>query len=189
MDAIDILMNEHRHISRILDLLERAVARSREGEDISAVLFERIARFLLTFVEGSHAAKEDELFQAITAQGLPLSQGVLGALSTQHSLGREQAETLRQSAGAVLRSGAEPEEMYVCVEHYVRLLRVHTEVEETRLFPLVRRLLPVDVMERVRAKFARIEAAHGPLDDAVDALELAFPQPLTDARRQPRGGR
>ncbi|HEX5754227.1 MAG TPA: hypothetical protein VFZ09_49045 [Archangium sp.] len=53
MDAIDILVNEHRHIERVMDVLERA------------------AHFLVTFVDGSHDAKEDEVFQAITSRGWP----------------------------------------------------------------------------------------------------------------------
>ncbi len=158
------------------------------------MLFERAAHFLINFVDGSHDAKEDEVFQAITARGLPLGAGVLAALSGQHSLGREVAEELREVARAVARGESEPAELYTLSARYVRLHRGHTEAEEGRFFPMVRRLLPVDEMERVRAKFARIEAAHGSLADAADALELAFPLPAAPARRvsggraQPWGG-
>jgi hemerythrin-like domain-containing protein len=195
MDAIDILMNEHRHIERVLDVIERAVVHGRGGGGVSPVLFERVAHFLLTFVDGSHDAKEGEVFQAITSRGLPLGEGVLAALSGQHALGRELAEELRETARAVTRGEKEPEEVYALAERYVRLQRGHTEAEEGRFFPIVRRLLPVDVMERVRARFARIEAAHGPLADAAEALERAFPLPAIPPRRlgggrtQPWGGR
>jgi hemerythrin-like domain-containing protein len=195
MDAIDILMNEHRAIERVMDVLERAVVHGRSGGDSSPVLFERTAHFLLTFVDGSHDAKEGEVFQAITTRGLPLGAGVLAGLSAQHALGREMAEELRELARAVARGEKEPEEMYTLAERYVRLHRGHTEAEEGRFFPMVRRLLPVDEMERVRAKFARIEASHGSLADAADALEMAFPVPAAPVRRmggvraQPWGGR
>ncbi len=195
MDPIDILMNEHRHIERVLDVLERAVVHGRGGGGVSPVLFERVAHFLLTFVDGSHDAKEGEVFQAITSRGLLLGEGVLAALSGQHAVGRELAEELREAARAVMRGEKDPEEVYVLAERSMRLQRSHTEVEERRFFPIVRRLLPVDVMERVRARFARIEAAHGPVADAADALELAFPLPVTPMRRmgggrlQPWGGR
>jgi hemerythrin-like domain-containing protein len=195
MDVIDILVNEHRHIERVMDLLERAVEYGRGGGRLSPMLFERTAHFLLTFVDGSHDAKEDEVFQAITSRGLPPGASVLAALSGQHALGRELAEALRETARAVARGEQEPEELYVLAERYVRLHRGHTEAEEGRFFPMVRRLLPVELMERVRAKFARIEAAHGPLSDAADALELAFPLPAPPMRRavggrfQPWSGR
>lgn len=183
MDAIDILVNEHRHIERVMDVLERAVEYGRGGGDVSPVLFERAAHFLVTFVDGSHDAKEGEVFQALTSRGLPPGEGVLAALSGQHALGRELAAELREVVRAVAAGQKEPEEMYAIAERYVRLHRGHTEAEELRFFPMVRRLLPVDVMERVRAKFARIEGAHGPLADAADALELAFPLPVPGGRR------
>lgn len=195
MDAIDILVNEHRHIERVMDVLERAVAYGRGGGDVSPVLFERAAHFLLTCVDGSHDAKEDEVFQAITSRGLSLGEGVLAALSGQHAMGRALAEELREVARAVTRGEKDIEELYVLAERYVRLQRCHTEAEEGRFFPMVRRLLPVDVMERVRAKFARIESSHGSLAEAADALELAFPLPAASVRRmgsgrsQPWGGR
>ncbi|HYO72740.1 MAG TPA: hemerythrin domain-containing protein [Archangium sp.] len=183
MDAIDILVNEHRHIERVMDVLERAVEYGRGGGDVSPVLFERAAHFLVTFVDGSHDAKEDEVFQAITSRGLPPGAGVLAALSGQHALGRELAAELRAAVRSVTQGVMPPEELYAIAERYVRLHRGHTEAEELRFFPMVRRLLPVDVMERVRARFARIEAAHGPLADAADALELAFPLPVATGRR------
>ena len=183
MDVIDILMNEHRHIERVMDMLERAVEYGRGGGDVSPALFERAAHFLLTFVDGSHDAKEGEVFQAITARGLPMGEGVLAGLSAQHAVGRELAAELRTAVRAVTEGVMAPEEMYAIAERYVRLHRGHTEAEELRFFPMVRRLLPVDERERVRAKFARIEASHGPLADAADALELAFPLPPSTARR------
>ncbi|WNG38892.1 hypothetical protein F0U61_38420 [Archangium violaceum] len=183
MDAIDILVNEHRHIERVMDVLDRAVAHGRGGGEVSPVLFERAAHFLLTFVDGSHDAKEGEVFQSLIARGLPSGAGMLAGLSAQHEVGRELAGELREVARAVARGEKEPEELYALTERYVRLHRGHTEAEEGRFFPMVRRLLPVDVMERVRAKFARIEAAHGSLAEAADALELAFPLPATTMRR------
>lgn len=183
MDAIDILVNEHRHIERVMDLLAWAVEHGRGGGEVSPMLFERAAHFLLTFVDGSHDAKEGEVFQAITSRGLPPGEGVLAALATQHEVGREIAGELREVARAVVRGEKEPEELYVLAERYVRLHRGHTEAEESRFFPMVRRLLPVDVMDRVRARFARIEAAHGSLEEAADALELAFPVPSSAVRR------
>ncbi len=183
MDAIDILLNEHRHIERVMDVLERAVEYGRGGGEVSPVLFERAANFLLTFVDGSHDAKEDEVFQAISARGLSLGEGVMAALSGQHAVGRELAAELRAAVRAVSEGMMRPEELFAIAERYVRLHRGHTEAEEVRFFPMVRRLLSVDVMEQVRTRFARIEAAHGPLADAAEALELAFPLPLPTVRR------
>jgi hemerythrin-like domain-containing protein len=177
MDAIELLTNEHRHIERVLDVLQRAIEHGRQGGPVPEVLFERAAHFLLSYVDGSHGAKEEELFQAITAQGLNMGEGMLAAMKSQHELGHELAEALREAAQAWQRGQATAEDVYAAAERYVRLHRGHTEVEESKLFPLCRRLLAGEGLERVRARFARIEGSNGPLADAAEAVELAFPLP------------
>lgn len=174
VDALEVLTLEHRHIDRVLILLERAVARGREGAFVPASVFIRTANFLITYVDGSHHAKEMVLFQTMVAHRLPLASGLLAQVSGQHGMGSEQALALREAADAVLRGGADPAAMYSAAEDYLRLHRGHTEVEETRVFPMARRLLPPAVLERIRTRFARIEASHGPLSEAADVLERAF---------------
>jgi hemerythrin-like domain-containing protein len=175
MDAIDILTHEHRQIQRVLDVLEQALVQARAGAAVPASLFQRAAHFFLTYVDGNHQAKEGVLFQAMTEQRLPLGPAVLAQVSGEHNLGHEQAEELAAAANSVLSGGGDPEPMYAAAERYVRLHRGHTEAEEAQVFPLARRLLSPLVMERVRTKFARIEATHGGIVEAADAVELAFP--------------
>jgi hemerythrin-like domain-containing protein len=175
MDAIDILTHEHRQIQRVLDVLEQALAQARAGASVPAALFQRAAHFFLTFVDGNHQAKEGVLFQAMAEQRLPLGPAVLAQVSGVHNLGREQSEELAAAAAAVLREGGDPEPMYAAAEGYLRLHRGHTEAEELQVFPVARRLLSPAALERVRTRFARIEAAHGAIEEAADAVELAFP--------------
>lgn len=174
MDALDVLMLEHRRIQHTMDLLAREVARGRQGEFVSASLFLRAANFFLTYVDGSHHAKEMVLFQTMLVHRLPLATGLLSQVSGEHGRGSEQALALQRAAEATLRGGADPEPMLAAAEAYVDLQRNHTTVEEQQVFPLARRLLPATVLERMRTRFARIEASHGPLAEAAEALERAF---------------
>ena len=174
MDALDLLTQEHRQIQHVLDLVAGAVERGRQGEFVSASLLLRAANFFLTYVDGSHHAKEMVLFQTMLIHRLPLAPGLLSQVSGEHGTGTEQALAMRDAAEAALRGGGAPEPMLDAAEAYLQLHRSHTSVEETHVFPLARRLLPAAVLERMRTRFARIEASHGPLNEAVEALERAF---------------
>ncbi|MBZ4416916.1 hemerythrin domain-containing protein [Myxococcus sp. RHSTA-1-4] len=174
MDALDVLTHEHRQIQHVLDLVARAVERGKQGEFVSASLFLRAANFFLTYVDGSHHAKEMVLFQTMLVHRLPLATSLLSQVSGEHGTGTEQALALRDAAEAALREGADPEPMLTAAEAYLRLQQGHTTAEETQVFPLARRLLPANVLERMRTRFARIEASHGSLAEAVDAMERAF---------------
>ncbi|QSQ24137.1 hemerythrin domain-containing protein [Pyxidicoccus parkwayensis] len=174
MDALDVLSQEHRQIQHVLDVLAQAVERGRQGEFVSASLFLRAANFFRTYVDGSHHAKEMVLFQTMLVHRLPLLPGLLSQVTGEHGAGSEQALTLQHAAEATLREGADPTPMLDAAEAYLQLQRGHTAAEETQVFPLARRLLPAAVLERMRTRFARIEASHGPLGEAVEALERAF---------------
>lgn len=174
MDALDVLTQEHRQIQHVLDALTQSVARARKGEFVSASLFLRAANFFRTYVDGSHHAKEMVLFQTMLVHRLPLTPGLLSQVTGEHGTGSEQALELQRSAEATLREGADPEPMLAAAEAYLQLQHSHTAAEESQVFPLARRLLPPDVLERMRTRFARIEASHGPLSEAAEALERAF---------------
>jgi hemerythrin-like domain-containing protein len=184
MDALDVLKQEHRQVQHVLDVLSRTVARGRQGEFVSASLFLRAANFFLTYVDGSHHAKEKVLFQTMQLHRLPLASALLAQVSSEHGTGSEQARALQRAAEATLREGADPEPMLAAAEDYLDLQRHHTDVEEHQVFPLARRLLPATALERMRTRFARIEASHGPLSEAAEALERAF----TPVALRPLGG-
>lgn len=174
MDALDVLTHEHRQIQHVLDLVTQTVERGKRGEFVSASLMLRSANFFLTYVDGSHHSKEMVLFQTMLAHRLPLAATLLSQVSGEHGTGAEQARALRAAAEATLREGAPPEPMIFAAELYLRLQQGHTSAEETQVFPLARRLLPAQVLERLRTRFARIEASYGPLTEAVESLERAF---------------
>jgi hemerythrin-like domain-containing protein len=174
MDALDVLTHEHRQIQHVLDLVAQAVERGKRKEFVSASLFLRASNFFLTYVDGSHHSKEMVLFQTMLAHRLPLAATLLSQVSGEHGTGTEQARALRAAAEAMLREGAPPEPMLFAAELYLRLQQNHTSAEETQVFPLARRLLPAHVLERMRTRFARIEASYGPLSEAVESLERAF---------------
>ncbi|MCY1021008.1 hemerythrin domain-containing protein [Pyxidicoccus sp. MSG2] len=174
MDALDVLNQEHRQIQHVLDVLTLAVERGRRGEFVSASLFLRAANFFRTYVDGSHHAKEMVLFQTMLVHRLPLSPGLLSQVTGEHGTGSEQALALQRAAEVTLREGVDPGGMLDAADAYLQLQRGHTTAEETQVFPLARRLLPAAVLERMRTRFARIEASHGPMSEAVEALERAF---------------
>lgn len=187
MDALDVLNQEHRHIHRVLEVLERAVVKGRDGEFVSASLFLRAANFFLTFVDGSHHAKEMVLFQTMVAHRLPLAPGLLAQVSGEHGTGSEHAVAMLCAAEAMLRGGeTDPARMLDAADDWLRLYRGHTGVEEAQVFPLARRLLPAGILDRMRTRFARIEASHGSLAEAAEAMERAF-MPVPARRNYPRG--
>ncbi|MBI3163281.1 MAG: hypothetical protein HYZ24_01250, partial [Chloroflexi bacterium] len=54
MQAIDILMQEHRVIEKVLNALESAADRLETGEDIPMDFFLKAADFIRNYADGAH---------------------------------------------------------------------------------------------------------------------------------------
>lgn len=179
MDAIELLRHEHRQMDRLLDRMEevaregRAAGASANAASV-AVFFTRAAEFIQLFIEGAHQAKENALHKEMTLHGLPVRSGVLKQLADEHILGREHSRALQNLARRVLEGSPELEALLDDAEGYVRLHRTHTQMEDTHLLPLAQRIIGAEGLERLRSRFAEIEARYGPLSQAADAVELIF---------------
>lgn len=185
MEPLDLLRHEHRQIQRVLARLLREVEQARGGGEVNPALFQRAATFLRLFVEGAHHAREHALHRAMGEHGLPLRSGLLARLAGEHAVGREQTEALVTLAREVAE-GRRPSELLLSeVESYVRLHQQHSAIEEGELLPLAQRLLDGDDREKLRTRFARIEARFGPMAEAVELFEAAFPEERLTARARP----
>jgi hemerythrin-like domain-containing protein len=186
MNPIELLRAEHRAIQRVLDLVDRAreEAQSRPGAPVHAVLFQRAADFFITWVDGTHQAKEALLYRAMVHGGLPLGGALLDRIEGEHAMGHEMAAEWRAIATrAVAQGGKDADALLAAARSCVRLLREHSEEEERLVFPVAQRLLAPAVLDSLRSQFARIEATHGSLVDAAQALERTFTPAAREAAR------
>lgn len=174
MDAIELLRQEHRDIGRVLDRLEQAISAAKTGAQVNVVLFDRVAEFLRKHVESNHHLKENALHGMLRQAGVSSHNRVMGQLNDEHALGREMTEELQRTSRAVLRGEMELEVLLASAQSYIRMHRLHTQVEEREFLPTAQRLLGPEALSRVWARFARIEGRSGSVADAAAALDLAF---------------
>jgi hemerythrin-like domain-containing protein len=83
MTPIEILIDEHRQILRVLEHLEEGADRLDSGDDIAAEFFLDAAEFVAGFADKCHHGKEEDiLFVAMTAR-----HSVRGNDSKRHATG------------------------------------------------------------------------------------------------------
>ncbi len=124
MEAIDILMGEHRQIERVLRALEDAVARARRGETLPVAGFEAATEFIGAYADERHHQKEEHLlFEAMVAAGMSKEGGPVAVMLQEHELGRRLVGEMRGAVEA-LRSGesGETETLLGAAERYAELL-------------------------------------------------------------------
>jgi hemerythrin-like domain-containing protein len=159
MKAIDVLMQEHRLIERVLDALEIAAGHLERSHSVPPTFFLEAADFIAGFADGCHHRKEEGvLFGAMIESGVPTGGGVIEMMLEEHEQGRALTRALRDAARR-LQAGDAPARAQVVsnVRGYVALLRDHIAKEDEMLFPMADELFSPARQERVLEGFERVE--------------------------------
>ncbi len=159
MKAIDVLMDEHRVIERVLVVLETAAQRLEQGQAMRPGFFLDAADFIKGFADGCHHQKEEGvLFKAMVAAGLPSQGGPIAVMLMEHDQGRAFTRAMREAA-LKLQAGDESARSAIveAARGYAGLLRQHIAKEDGILYPLASRVLPPAGQERLMEDFERVE--------------------------------
>ena len=181
--AIQILMDEHRSIERMLDALESFAGRlERLDPETQRSSLRGFATFFRDFADRLHHAKEeDRLFVAMVDHGFPKEHGPIAVMLHEHVLGREHVGSLGAAGD---REGALSAEECASIRHhagsYAALLRAHIQKEDQILYPLAERAIPRDAMARMDEEFeastrAGQDGARATLQALAERLLAAFP--------------
>ena len=159
MKATTTLMEEHRVIERMLNILETESQRLEAGEAVRLGFFQDAATFIKGFADGCHHAKEEGvLFPSMAAKGVPVQGGPIGVMLYEHERGRELTRALRQAADQMDQGDTQAREQVIhSAFDYVVLLRQHIYKEDNILFPMADRVIPESEHEIVWDGFEKVE--------------------------------
>lgn len=147
-DPIQVLMDEHRVIEKVLDALETAADR-----EVPADFYERALEFCSEFADACHHAKEeDRLFPLLEKRGIPRDGGPVGVMCAEHVQGRGYIQQMREAAEA-----GDYDRVRRVSLMYVGLLREHIQKEDNVLFAMARDVLGQKDIENLGAEFVEAE--------------------------------
>lgn len=159
MNATEILVDEHRLITRALSALETATNRLKTGENVYLRFFTGSAFFMNGFTETFHHNKEEEvLFPALVAVGLSKESDPMATLLADHTESRRLTGLLQQMMERY-RAGDEKARDGI-IENAKRLTclhRQHMESEDSILYPMAEELISAQEKHRIGAAFSRVE--------------------------------
>lgn len=150
----DILRSEHQVILEALTVLETAAGRLGGGGALPDGWWDRIIRFLRSFADRNHHAKEETLlFPALVKAGVPSEGGPIGVMLGEHGEGRALIQAMATAGDAARRARA--------ADEYVHLLRQHIAKEDGVLWPLAEAVLDEPLQHSLLREFRGVEAEQG----------------------------
>src|SRR5512140_639146 len=159
MPSVDILMQEHRTIERVVDAMETAAAHLARGTAVRPAFFGEAAGFFADFADGVHHAKEEGvLFGAIARSGMPADEGPIPVMLDEHVEARTRTRLLRNAAKRLEEGDAAAAALVVSAAHsYAALIREHIAKEDEVLFPMAAQMMAPEMEAQVIAGMARLE--------------------------------
>ena len=192
--AIDILMNEHRLIEKVLGSLQAFVSQLVPGQSGARNRVAEYAEFFREFADRCHHGKEeDRLFGTMEQHGFPSNAGPVFVMKQEHDIGRTHVRSLAEVGGGDGElSEAEVVTVHKHATAFIALLSAHIMKEDKILFPAAEQSMPGAVLETLADEFQQFEESvmgtdtHEHLHALAEALIKAF-APDMSALRSARG--
>ena len=135
-EVIRRLREEHRNITRLLDVLEHELGTFDATKQPDYDVLVSIANYFTGFPDRCHHPKEDLIFQRLREID-PAAAASIGNLESEHEKIATLALHFREAVHNVLREAEIPRSAFdAVVRHFIRDQRDHLQMEEERFFPL-----------------------------------------------------
>ena len=173
MYAIDLMMNEHIQIRKMLEVMRAMVKQLQAGEDVPIEDFEATVDFARKYADKHHHMKEEDiLFPELMETVWMTTDIIQGVMLPEHQEGREH---IARFADALEQCKEEPTEEAVstaCLEidYYTTLLKEHTEKEDQVLYQIALMHLPEESKEKVD-RLCKEKEAKEPVESYLKSLE------------------
>lgn len=160
MDAIDIMVNEHENIKRMLKVIRAMCIKVLNNEDINYEDFYKVVDFVRNYADKHHHGKEEAiLFKRMGEElGERVAKGPIAGMLIEHDLGRLYMTNLENAIKRV--EGGDVDSRVDIIANsigYADLLNRHIDKENTAIYNFARRALSKEVMEDIQRQCGEAE--------------------------------
>ena len=152
MNGIDLLINEHKYVSRMLVVIRKVCFNFMENSEIDYEDFDKIISFVKNFADGHHHQKEEIfLFNKMVEQLGDTGKNVIThGMLVEHDLGRSYIRNLIDSLEKY-KNGQKESKLDIIANaiSYATLLENHIHKEDNVIFNFAKRGLSEEILKAI----------------------------------------
>jgi hemerythrin-like domain-containing protein len=177
MDCIDLMVQEHRNIKRMLAVIRKYCYRILKNEDIRYEVFFEIIDFIRGYADRHHHGKEEELlFSRMLEEMGPLAEKLVRhGMLVEHDLGRLHVGELEEAVRRVMAGDDEARlDVIANAISYTHLLTRHIDKEDGAVYGFAAKNLREETMKSIEEECRRFEetaSADGTVRRYLDLLD------------------
>lgn len=163
MYSIDIMVEEHENIRRMLRVVQKMCCEVLEGKEVEVEDFRKAISFVRNYADAHHHGKEEKFLfpEMLTHMGELAKKLITHGMLVEHDLGRSHILGLETALNQYETSPSVELKLEIITEAmgYARLLQAHIEKENTAVFVFAKSRLPKEVLEDLNVKSKEYEEA------------------------------
>lgn len=159
MDAIDILINEHKNIKKVLSAIKKDCEELVEGKLVDIDFYKNVIDFVRNYADKYHHKKEEEkLFNIMAEINENVKNGPIMGMLMEHDLGRMYIKNLEEAL-INYEKGDFKQKAYIVANalSYAVHLSKHIDKEDSAIYMMARRQLDNIIQESLKTEFEEIE--------------------------------
>lgn len=164
LKAVNIMIEEHENIRKILKVIRRYCYRVMNDDDIDYEDFYKIIDFIRNYSDGLHHAKEEDILFKILGEQVPklANNGAITGMLIEHDLSRLYTSNL-EKALEKYRLGNDEARLDIIANAiaYTDLLDRHIEKENNALYRFANNLLADDIKTEIDKRCAQVDLTAG----------------------------
>jgi hemerythrin-like domain-containing protein len=160
MDAIELMMEEHKYIKRGLAVIRKMCIGILNGQEVPYEDFKKIIQFVRNYADKHHHNKEEAiLFKKMTDEmGEKLVGAPISGMLVEHDFGRLFMQNLEEALDRVKRGDNDSRvDIIANAIGYTDLLHRHIDKEDKVIYTFAKRSLNEEALKDVDEKCAEVE--------------------------------
>lgn len=160
MNCIELMVEEHKNIKRMLAVIRKYCYRILKGEKVQYEDFFKIIDFVRNYADKHHHGKEETmLFNRMMEELGPTAEKLVRqGMFVEHDLGRLHMQELEEAVKKVIEGDDEAKlDVIANAISYTHLLHRHIDKEDQVVFKYAERNLPEATMARVNIESEKFE--------------------------------
>lgn len=188
MNCIELMVDEHNHIKRMLVVIRKVCSRILNGEPVQYADFYRIIDFIRNYADKHHHGKEESLLfgRMMEELGPTAEKLVRHGMYVEHDLGRLHVQELEAAVKRVLDGDMEARlDVIANAISYTHLLYRHIDKEDRVVYKYAQNNLSQETMNRLEQECLSFEQKAK--DEKTQDKYLALLSELEDQLQKDKG--
>lgn len=160
MNAISLMVEEHKNIKRVLKVARKLCINILNGEEVNYEAFNMMVDFVKNYADKHHHNKEEDiLFKKMSEElGEEVASGPIYGMFADHDMGRLYIKNLIEALDRV-KNGDEDSKVDIIANaiSYTDLLHRHIDKEDNAIYKFGQRNLSKEAMAKVEESCKEVE--------------------------------